>query len=211
MNIFAWFWHFCVGKDHFWNASTDVTFKRNVFKHVWLICHTAIWRVLILLLHFVLFDNFFLLFLAVSGSFGFLLKPSAYSVLNNKQAAHIFWPAKGRQGWGKKAHPRANSDSVADDGGGEAHGRRTLAPPYGAATQGRTEKEALSAGLLWCAGLCFTRARPKGVPVRLQRGTFVENMWLCGCLQRNFLYLGSFPGNSRFQVLLLLKQFIPNH
>ena len=109
---------------------------------------------------------------------GFLSKPSAYSVLNNKQAAHIFWPAKGRQGWGKKAHPRANSDSVADDGGGEAHGRRTLAPPYGAATQGRTEKEALSAlaGLLWCAGLCFTRARPKGVPVRLQRGTFVEDM-----------------------------------
>ena len=110
-------------------------------------------------------------FLAVSG-FGFLLKPSAYSVLNNKQAAHIFWPAKGRQGWGKKAHPRANSDSVADDGGGEAHGRRTPAPPYGAATQGRTEKEALSA----LGGLCFTRARPKGVPVRLQRGTFVEDM-----------------------------------
>ena len=49
-------------------------------------------------------------FLAVSG-FGFLLKPSAYSVLNNKQAAHIFWPAKGRQGWRKKAHPRAISDS----------------------------------------------------------------------------------------------------
>ena len=48
-------------------------------------------------------------FLAVSG-FGFLLKPSAYSVLNNKQAAHIFWPAKGRQGWRKK-DPRANSDS----------------------------------------------------------------------------------------------------
>ena len=208
VNIFAWFWHFWVGKDHFWNATTDATFKRNVFKHVWLICHTAIWRVLILLLHFVLFDNFFLLFLAVSGSFGFLLKPSAYSVLNNKQAAHIFWPAKGRQGWGKKAHPRANSDSVADGGGGgggEAHGRRTTAPAHGGlATQGRTEKEALSglAGLLCCAGLCFTRARPKGVPVRLQRGTFVEDMWLSCCLQRNFLYLGSFIGNSRFQGLL---------
>ena len=79
---------------------------------------------------------------------------------------------------GKKAHPRANSDSVADGGGGEAHGRRAPAPLYGAATQGRTEKEALSAlaGLLWCAGLCFTRARPKGVPVRLQRGTFVEDV-----------------------------------
>lgn len=94
-----------------------------------------------------------MLFLAVSGSFGFLLKPSAYSVLNNKQAAHIFWPAKGRQGWRKKAHPRANSDSVADGGGGEAHG---------AATQGRTEKEALSAlaGLLCPGALVFAlRAR----------------------------------------------------
>ena len=104
-----------------------------------------------------------MLFLAVSGSFGFLLKPSAYSVLNNKQAAHIFWPAKGRQGWGKKAHPRANSDSVADGGGGgEAHGRHTPAPAYGAATQGRTEKEALSAlaGLLCPAALAFSlRAR----------------------------------------------------
>ena len=103
-----------------------------------------------------------MLFLAVSGSFGFLLKPSAYSVLNNKQAAHIFWPAKGRQGWGKKAHPRANSDSVADGGGGEAHGRHTAAPAYGAATQGRTEKEALSAlaGLLCPAALAFSlRAR----------------------------------------------------
>ena len=112
-------------------------------------------------MHFVLFDNFFLLFLAVSGSFGFLLKPSAYSVLNNKQAAHIFWPAKGRQGWRTKAHPRANSDSVADGGGAEAHGKRTAAPVYGAPAQGRTEKEALSglAGLLWCAGLCFTSTR----------------------------------------------------
>ena len=118
-----------------------------------------------------------MLFLAVSGSFGFLLKPSAYSVLNNKQAAHIFWPAKGRQGWGKKAHPRANSDSVADGGGGEAH-YSAIPRRRGLATQGRTEKEALSglAGLLCCAGLCFTRARPKGVPVRLQRGTFVEDM-----------------------------------
>lgn len=47
-------------------------------------------------------DKHFLAFFYLTVSSGFLSKPSAYSVLNNKQAAHIFWPAKGRQGWRKK-------------------------------------------------------------------------------------------------------------
>ena len=34
----------------------------------------------------------------VAAQCGFPLKPSAYSLLNNKQAAHIFWPARGRSG-----------------------------------------------------------------------------------------------------------------